>query len=162
MLLNEQCAVGTDGTTLLNAKDITWFHNPDDNTLLPSTSHTSFPSPAIIVAGSHRSARVPRPASKLTDPNNTVLGKCKATHHVVISKGEDESNEDAVAEVPECNDDEDPHTDEDTCTDDAPPSTYQQTKEMGDADREVSKSFKLLPSNKLISLCRVPNNVKVI
>jgi hypothetical protein len=159
MPLNEQCAVGANGT-LLNAKDITWFHNPDDNTPLLSTSRTSFPSPAIIVAGSCRSACVPHPASKLTDPNNTVLGKCKATHHVVISEGEDKSNKDAVAKVPEC-DDEDTRTDEDPCTDDDPPSTYQQTKEMGDADCEVSESFKLLPSNKLISLCRVPNDVKV-
>jgi hypothetical protein len=147
MLLTDQCAVGANGT-LLDAKDITWFHDPDDNTPLPSTSRTSLPSPAIIVAGSRRSARVPRPASKLTDPNNAVLGKRKATHQVVVSESEDESNEDAVAEVPEWDDDEDTRTD-DADVDDAPPSTYQQTKEMGDADREVSESFKFFPSNKL-------------
>ncbi|KAG2029156.1 hypothetical protein BDR03DRAFT_987942 [Suillus americanus] len=136
MLLNDQCAVSANGT-LLDAKNITWFHDPNDDTLLPSTSRTSFPSPAIIVTGSRHSARVPRPASKLTDPNNTVLGKCKAIHQVVVSESEDESNKDAVAKVPEWDNNEDTHTD-DADVKDAPPSTYQQTKEMDDMDHEVN------------------------
>ncbi|KAG1812887.1 uncharacterized protein BJ212DRAFT_1482953 [Suillus subaureus] len=125
----------------INAKDITWFHDPDDNTPLPSTSCMSFPSPAIIIAGSRRSAHVPHPVSKLTDPNNAVLGKCKATHQVVVSESKDKSNEEAVAEVPEWDDDEDTYTN-DADVDDAPPSTYQQTKDMGDTDCEGDKQHK--------------------
>ncbi|KAG1845847.1 hypothetical protein F4604DRAFT_1688614 [Suillus subluteus] len=34
---------------LLNTSDITWFHNADDNTLLP-TFHMPLPSPAIMIA----------------------------------------------------------------------------------------------------------------
>jgi hypothetical protein len=68
---------------------------------------------------------------------------------------------DAVAGVPEWDDDE--HA----CTYninvdiyDTNPSTYQETKEMGNPDHEVSKSFKLLPSYKLMFLRRVPNDAK--
>ncbi|KAG1842421.1 hypothetical protein F4604DRAFT_1689916 [Suillus subluteus] len=146
---NNQSAVGADGA-LLDASNITWFHDADDDTPLP-TSHMPLLSPAIMIAGSHRSARVPRPASKLIDPNNTVLGKRKATgQRVVLS--EDES-EDAVAEDPEWDDADEVDADEvltdagtatdmDTRTDDNTPSTYQQTKEMGDADREGAKQCK--------------------
>ncbi|KAG1792926.1 ribonuclease H-like domain-containing protein [Suillus plorans] len=130
---------------LLDAGDITWFHDADDDTLLP-TSRMPLPPPAIMIAGSRRSARVPRPASKLIDPNNAVLGKRKATGQRVVLT-EDES-EDAVAEDPEWDDadevltDAGTATDMDTCTDDDTPSTYQQTKEMGDADREGAKRRK--------------------
>lgn len=53
---------------------------------------------------------------------------------------------DAVAEVPEVDDDEDACT-YDADIDDTSPSTYQETKEMGNPDREVRKSFMLLPSS---------------
>ncbi|KAG1784952.1 uncharacterized protein HD556DRAFT_1314683 [Suillus plorans] len=138
---NNQSAVGADGA-LLDAGDITWFHDADDDTPLP-TSRTPLPPPAIMIAGSRRSARVPRPASKLIDPNNAVLGKHKATGQQVVLT-EDES-EDAVAEDPEWDDadevltDAGTATDMDTRTDDDTPSTYQQTKEMGDADCEGAK-----------------------
>ncbi|KAG2050400.1 hypothetical protein BDR06DRAFT_1011235 [Suillus hirtellus] len=76
---NNQSAVGANGA-LLDTSDITWFHDADDDTPLP-TSHMPLPPPAIMIAGSHRSAHVPHPASKLVDPNNAVLGKRKATGH---------------------------------------------------------------------------------
>lgn len=132
----DQSAVGADGT-LLDAKDITWFHDADDDTPLPSASRTPFQSPAVIVAGSRRSVRVPRPASKLTNPNNVVLGRRKAAHQVVICENE---VEDAVAEIPEWDDDEDTHTDN-ADIDDTTPSKYQQTKKMGDAADRRGRSF---------------------
>ncbi|KAG2047317.1 hypothetical protein BDR06DRAFT_1013995 [Suillus hirtellus] len=122
---------------LLDAGDITWFHDADDDTPLP-TSHMPLPPPAIMIAGSCCSACVPHPASKLVDPNNAVLGKCKATGKQVVLT-EDES-EDEVAEDPEWDDADKVLTD--AGTDDNTPSTYQQTKERGDADREGIKQHK--------------------
>jgi hypothetical protein len=70
-----ECAVGTDGV-LKDASDIEWFHNVDDaepiSVPLANTSSASLsasasvhpfftgrPAPAVFVASSRRSARVP-------------------------------------------------------------------------------------------------------
>jgi hypothetical protein len=45
-----QIAVGTHGI-LLDAKDIAWIHDVDDDTPLPSASRTSLLSSTIMVAG---------------------------------------------------------------------------------------------------------------
>ncbi|KAG2153473.1 uncharacterized protein EDB93DRAFT_1248738 [Suillus bovinus] len=64
-----------DGT-LLDASQIRWYNNPDDDTPLP-----------VLPAQAHRSTRIPCPAPKLVDPNNAVLRKRKASRSVVTSEG---------------------------------------------------------------------------
>ncbi|KAF8868531.1 hypothetical protein BD779DRAFT_1415765, partial [Infundibulicybe gibba] len=77
------CAVGPDGK-LLDASEIQFFNDADDITPIsgpatvptPSTIPGVHPfftrgsSPARLVAGIRRTARIPRPSAKATDPNN--------------------------------------------------------------------------------------------
>jgi hypothetical protein len=120
--MTDQCGLAADGT-LLDASQIPWYNDPDDDVPLPTA---------------RRSTRIPRPAPKLIDPNNALLGKRKAVA-VVVSEEEDEGDAVTVDGV---------FTDADIenmmDTDNDSPSTtltYQQTKEMGNADRKVSYIF---------------------
>lgn len=88
---SDQCAVAADGS-LLNASEIVFYNDPDNDTPLPNNSATmsthlhpffqGSPAPSKIVAGSHRSAGVTRPSAHVTDPNNleaSVMHKRSAT-----------------------------------------------------------------------------------
>lgn len=90
-MTTSQCAVGSDGN-LLDASEIQWFHDADDEHPLPPVSSSiSVPpesgtvassepevhpffrgrgAPAVIVAGARRSTRAIRPSTRVTDPNN--------------------------------------------------------------------------------------------
>jgi hypothetical protein len=128
----DQCALGADGT-LLDASQIRWFNDPDDDT------------PLLPTANARCSTRIPRPAPKLVDPNNAILRKRKATtsRPVVVS----ESSEEEEDEGDTIDQDDGVITDAATDSvdnemdiDDITPSesAYQQTKEMGNADCQVS------------------------
>ena len=84
------CAEGSDGE-LLEASEITWYHDPDDTEPIPPTPasaissspsqlsastldafFTNVPS-AQKVAGSRRSTRIPRPSVRVTDPENAMV-----------------------------------------------------------------------------------------
>ena len=117
----DQCGLGADGT-LLDASQIQWYNDPDDDTPL--------------IPAARRSTRTTRPAPKLVDPNNAItLRKCKASRPVVVSEGSEEESEG----------DRDNGVMTDAATDmdvhgitlSESESTYQQTKEMGNADRQV-------------------------
>jgi len=127
--MTDQCALGADGT-LLDASQIRWFNDPDDDT------------PLLPTANARRSTRVPRPAPKLVDPNNAILRKRKATSRpVVVSESSEEEGEgDAVDQDDGVITDAATDVDNEMDIDDIAPSesTYQQTKEMGNADRQVS------------------------
>ncbi|KAG2128027.1 uncharacterized protein EDB93DRAFT_1109098 [Suillus bovinus] len=70
-----------DGT-LLDASQIQWYNDPNDDTPLP-----------VLPAQARCSTHIPCPAPKLVDPNNTVLHKRKASRSVVTSEGSEEENE---------------------------------------------------------------------
>ncbi|KAG2127653.1 uncharacterized protein EDB93DRAFT_1256904 [Suillus bovinus] len=70
-----------DGT-LLDASQIRWYNDPDDDTPLP-----------VLPAQACRSTCIPCPAPKLVDPNNAVLHKCKASRSVVTSEGSEEESD---------------------------------------------------------------------
>ncbi|KAG2158269.1 uncharacterized protein EDB93DRAFT_1246123 [Suillus bovinus] len=70
-----------DGT-LLDASQIQWYNDPDDDTPLP-----------VLPAQACRSTRIPHPAPKLVDPNNAVLRKRKASRSVVTSEGSEEESD---------------------------------------------------------------------
>ncbi|KAH9006650.1 hypothetical protein EDB83DRAFT_2532949 [Lactarius deliciosus] len=82
MATSDQCAVAADGS-LLDASAIPFYNDPDDDNPLPTSSTTSNSAtprqggppakplaPSKIAAGSRRSGCIPRPSSRLTDPNN--------------------------------------------------------------------------------------------
>jgi hypothetical protein len=89
-----QCAIGADGQ-LLDASEIQFFNDVDDDTPISGPSNLPTPSswpihplfsgihsPALNVAGSRRTARVSRPSTKVHDPDNAEgsgVAKRKAT-----------------------------------------------------------------------------------
>jgi hypothetical protein len=116
---SDQCAVAADGS-LLDASEILFYNDPDDNTPLPNSNsaatsthlHPFFqgsPAPRKIVAGSRRSARVTHPSARITDPNNleasvtrkrsaTVMtsaeGSLRTAHRAKLTGGDDENEHD--------------------------------------------------------------------
>jgi hypothetical protein len=132
---SDQCAVAVDGS-LLDASEIVFYNDPDDDTPLPNSNsattsthlHPFFqgsPAPSKIVAGSRRSARVTRPSARITDPNNleasvtrkrsatvttSAEGSLRAAHRAKLTGSDDESehdNESDNAEVDTGDDDDD-------------------------------------------------------
>jgi hypothetical protein len=93
-----QCALAADGS-LLDAANIVFYNDPDDDAPLPSSKSAStltpvhpffqggaaVPAPDKLITGSRRSGRVTRPSARITDPNNmetlpsTVARKRSAT-----------------------------------------------------------------------------------
>src|SRR6266478_2564532 len=71
----DQCARAAGGG-LLDASDIVFYNDVDDDTPLPNSKTTSTPlhpffqGPGNVGAGSRRSARVTRPSARITDPDN--------------------------------------------------------------------------------------------
>jgi hypothetical protein len=71
----DQCALAPDGT-LLDAADITFYHDPDDATPIPQANSTTSSTPLHpffrggIIAGSRRSIRTTCPSARITDPDN--------------------------------------------------------------------------------------------
>ena len=69
----DQCALAADGS-LLDAADITFYNDPDDDAPIPkltassSTLHLIFQ--AKNIAGSHCSVRITHPSAWITDPDN--------------------------------------------------------------------------------------------
>ncbi|KAG2367202.1 hypothetical protein BDR07DRAFT_1479323 [Suillus spraguei] len=133
----DQCAVGADGT-LLDASQILWLNDPDDDILL---------LPSIPAASARCSTHIPCPAPKLVDSNNTILRKCKAStsRPVVVSEGsEEESEGDAIDKDDGVIMDAATDMDNEMDIDDITPSesAYQQTKEMSNEDHEGAKQCK--------------------
>ena len=98
---SDQCAVAADGR-LLDASEIIFYNDPDDDTPLPSlnsdttSTHPSLhpffqggPAPSEMAAGSRRSLCVSRPSARITDPNNMEASGstaiCKRSATVTIS-----------------------------------------------------------------------------
>ena len=90
MATSDQCAVAVDGS-LLDANDIIFYNNPDDETPLPQPDTNSAPpstqihplfqgDPAPSVPTASRcSTRIARPSTHITDPNNMEAQGSAAT-----------------------------------------------------------------------------------
>jgi hypothetical protein len=175
------CAEGADNM-LLDASEITWYNDADDDDPIPPSSARATagssnppsrePSATMLnrfftaipatqkIAGSRRSARVPRPSTKAVDPDNAMALKRKGSPDTSValprrrarplaSESDDEqATEHEDAELANISD----AADTDYCCDDNVSDTgnhgrdndngdikaeYQQTKSLGDADREV-------------------------
>jgi hypothetical protein len=108
---SESCALDVNGN-LMEASEISWQYDPDDpqppNLTNTSTSTSSTPAPSNVfdvlmdkghapsnvVAGTRRSARVPKPAQKIRDRDAVTLATSarRPSHHVlrVTSDNEDD------------------------------------------------------------------------
>jgi hypothetical protein len=73
----DQCALAADGS-LLDAADITFYDDPDDDAPIPSLTASSKASSSTLhpifqakkIAGSRRSVRITRPSARIIDPDN--------------------------------------------------------------------------------------------
>jgi hypothetical protein len=150
-MASDSCAVGPDGN-LLDASQIVWFNDPDDDEpMVPGTSSApSVAQPQVSMAtldsfvtkippATRRSARAPCPSTRAIDPDNIMALKCKPSNtaaakppcrprHVSPDREED------MATEPDLTDSED-----DNPVD--PVIAYEETKALGDADREVSAPY---------------------
>ena len=167
-MASDNCAVGPDGQ-LLDASKITWYNDPDDD--MPMALTTTLPStvqgwPSVTTLNSfvtkvtpttRRSARAPRPSTKLIDPDNVMTLKCKACDtastnpsrcHCQASPGYEEEEATEPDLTPTDIEDEPDPTDSDIEDNDDdlvnPDAAYEEAKALGDADREVRVDFLLL------------------
>ena len=166
---SDQCALGPDGK-LLDASEIVWVNDPDD--LMPIASaavdatvlppHPFFrggPPPAVMVAGSRRSARVPQPSKRALDPDNVErpdaskrLRPSRTKNVIESDSASDEHDEDCVDNRNDTTDAEggietevDSDHESEVVDIDLDSETveeaYATTMAMGDSDREVSLSL---------------------
>ena len=148
------CAVGPDGK-LLDASEIVWFNDPDDDAPLSTPKGLGNRSPSPKIAGSRRPQRAVRPSAKASDPNNAESTKApkrkpedaqdarRVSRKVVKADarpGGGEEHADAPAPLSakgdKANSDHgaDTHPEPDDTDANA---AYLATKSMGDADRQV-------------------------
>jgi hypothetical protein len=156
----DQCAIAEDGT-LLDASEIVFYHDPDDDNPLPNTSSES------AVVGSRRSGRVTRPSARVLEANDfeasvsrkrsaTVTASIEASVRAarraklrVNDKVTDEEESDSFeVDDEDDNDEEDDAMTEEEAVNDATDVEvgYAATKAMGDADRRVSLTFSQISS----------------
>ena len=150
-MASDNCALGTDGK-LLDASQIHWFNDPDDDEPMASASTSSTTQhPMAQVAtmldsfitnvppAARRSTRAPRPSTKVIDPDNVMNLKRKPSSSAtrkpcrprLTSPVHEE--DDAIASELDPTDTEDDNPIN-------PDIAYEETKALGDADREVSLS----------------------
>jgi len=153
MPTSEQCALGPDGK-MLDASEIVWVNDPDD--LMPTApiqqarvdATAGNPPPAVMIAGSRRSARVPRPSKRALDPDNVeCLNVSKrprpSRQKHVIESDSDENDEECVGDDNRNGTDAEGGIETDVDSEVADihsesiEEAYATTKAMGDADREV-------------------------
>ncbi|KAF8132849.1 hypothetical protein EV363DRAFT_1430821 [Boletus edulis] len=159
------CAVGHDGQ-LLDASQIQWFHDADDNTPLPQiptlTSNAAssssikirIPPPAARVAGQRRTERgLPAALRCLTERRNTIRAGKRRASSAGLSSQDESVSRDCFRASDSNRDDRDVFPmDTDTnlsdgvaitnMTDDDHTSSQMSATALGDTDRAVSlKSY---------------------
>ena len=146
-MASDNCALGTDGK-LLDASQIRWFNDPDDDEPMASVSTfstTQHPMAQVattldsfitaVQPAARRSTRAPRLSTKAIDPDNimnhkrkpsdTATGKPCRPRYTSPVREEDDATEPNSTDT----EDEDPVN---------PDIAYEETRALGDADREVS------------------------
>jgi len=146
------CLMARSGDKLLDASQICWFNDPDDDEPMASASTSSTtqrPMAQVVTTldsfitnvppAAQRSTRAPHPSTKAIDPNNVMNLKHKPSssatrkpcHPHLTSPLHKE--DDAIASEPDPTDTEDNNPIN-------PDIAYEETKALGDADHKVSLS----------------------
>jgi len=154
-MASEGCAVGPDGE-LRDVSEIEFFNDPnDDQPIAPATTSltvqpllnsfvTKLPPPA------RRSNRVPRPSTKVIDPDNAMATKCKTSDAPnpnpsrCLRQASPEHEEDRASE-PDTTEPNQSHYANSTDTEEDDPidpgKAYEEVKALGNADRQVCLNF---------------------
>jgi hypothetical protein len=143
---SEGCAIGPDGK-LLDASEIDWVNDPDNDELLPVVTTSSTAQPSLdsfitkLPVPARRSTRAVHPSAKAIDPDNAMASKRKSSDAPApnpsrclrhVSPEHEEANAtDSEASEHDCSTD----TGEDDPVDLR--GAYEETKALGDADRKV-------------------------
>jgi hypothetical protein len=150
-MASDNCAVGSDGN-LLDASQIVWFRDPDDDQPIALTSssaqHQASASRTMttmldsfvtkVPPPTRRSTHAPHPSTKAIDLDNIMALKHKSSntgagkpsscpHYVSLDHEEDKATEHDPMEGEESEDDD--------VVD--PDAAYQETKALSDANHEV-------------------------
>jgi hypothetical protein len=165
------CAVGSDGK-LLDASQITWYNDPDDDEpMAPTTAATttavqrnlsattldSFLSKAPAaenMAESRRSTRAIRPSMKVVDPDNAMALKRKPSRSTTAKPARRLRQVSPSPDLTDSNDEPVPTDNEEDNIPTEPDDAYEQTKALGDADREVC--IHTLPQTPCLMLSQRP------
>ncbi|KAJ7615255.1 hypothetical protein DFH06DRAFT_125311 [Mycena polygramma] len=133
----DQCALGPDGK-LLDAKDITFFNDPDDMVPLPPASSTSTATTITDFFGTaappRRSTRAPVPSTRTTDPNNSETTKRKPATALPHPRASARRRSGVESEDADAAQDTEPEDDVDMA--DATASNSSQHNDSGDDDGE--------------------------
>ena len=149
-MASDNCALGTDGK-LLDASEIVWFNDPDDDEPMASAATSSTNQRQVattldtfitkVPPATWCSAHAPRLSTKAIDPNNIMNLKCKPSntatgklcrpHHTSPVREDDDATE-ATEPNPTNTEDKDPVN---------PDIAYEETRALGDADCEVSLHY---------------------
>jgi len=145
---SEGCAIGPGGE-LLDASEIDWVNDPDDDEPMPMATTSSMAQPSLdsfvmkLPNPTRRSTRAARPSAKAIDPDNAMAIKRKTSdavapnpsyclRHVSPEHEEDKATDsDASESEPDCSTDMGEDDPVDPC------EAYEETKALGDADRKV-------------------------
>ncbi|KAF7364524.1 HAT family dimerization domain-containing protein [Mycena venus] len=158
MSSGDQCAVGPNGE-LLDASEIQFYNDVDDNVPLPPVSDeisTPAAGQATLQQYFHRSDRPRKQSSRLTDPNNAETVKHKAndaedfpprvrarrSSPSPACMDEDDDARDDNNDMPDLqpvSDSEDDRDGDETDQEDID-AAYEYTKSLGDVDRAAMKS----------------------
>ena len=150
----EGCAIGPDGK-LLDASEIDWVNDPDDDEPMPMASMVTTSSMVQRSLDSfvtkppvpRRSTRAARPSTKVIDPDNAMTIKRKTSdapapnpsrrpRHVSPELEEDAAT-DAETSEPDFSHGADTEVDDPVSQGEEYEETYEEIKALGDADRKV-------------------------
>jgi hypothetical protein len=145
-MASDSCALGPDGK-LLDASQIKWYNDADNDepmasaTTSSTTQHQAMTTLDTFITkapAARRSTHAPRPSTKAIDPDNVMnlkrkpsnmaTGKPSRPRHTSPDREEDDETEP---------DPTDPEDDDPV----KPDIAYEETKALGDADREVSPHY---------------------
>jgi hypothetical protein len=161
----DACALNTDGS-LKDAKDIVFYHDPDDT--VPLSTPSSAPTltgckPVPVIAGSRRSVRTSKPSARLRDTENIYSSTSRkralssaneiqpARKKVIPSLFDDDSLDDndtgndtdplePGADQPEAEDESEPEDDAET-EDGAEPKVAQATLAKSERTADIRTTF---------------------
>ena len=146
-MASDNCALGPDGK-LLDTSKIPWFNDPDDDEPMASATTSSTNQHQVTTTldsfiikappATWRSTRAPRPSTKAINPNNIMNHKRKPSD-TATSKPCHPRHTSPVCEEDNATEPNPTNTEDKDPVD--PDIAYEETRALGNADREVSLHY---------------------
>jgi hypothetical protein len=146
-MASDNYAVGSNGN-LLDASQIVWFWDPNnDEPMAPATSSMAQPQVSATMLNSyitkvpaaHQSTHAPCPSTKVIDPDNIMALKCKPSNPAPDKPSCHPCHASPDHEVDEATEPDLTNSEDNDPVD--PDAAYEETKALGDADRDVSVHY---------------------